>query len=159
MLPQASYFTAPDFTIMVWVKFLSFRSYTRIFYFSDSDSLKFLVLQSHANTGRLEFYRPDYWFRTEDDILSIGDWIHIAVTKLGNTIKLFIDSNEIMSQQISETPSYQSMCAEVKIGGKPDNTGHQIMDELKIFNIALSIDQITAEKNKVQPFDIEEIIY
>ena len=149
---------------MAWVKFLfEINSFEYIFHFTfkDNDSRTYFYIYKEI-IGTLNYvYESDNVFteKKTDKVLTSGIWAHVAFTIKENELSLFIDSNKVSSADVPSTHHHQLESVQVGIGGNPwaGNCNNIIEDELKIFNRALTDEEIAHEKNIAQPFEIEEI--
>ena len=137
---------------MLWVKFFSFKFYEKVLLLNTVNR-RIFAIEIYHNTGRVTFTYDSLMSTTDKEVLTIGDWTHISVSKSGSKHSLFINSNEISSLTISNVD--HQIEANMFLGGTENEVSNQIMDEIKIFNRALSIDEIKLEMDIGQPFDVE----
>lgn len=144
---------------MWWMKVFSHNKYQTIVDFGNGMKDNILV-QFRKITSKLKLFVFDETKHISiltDAEISIGEWSHVAVTYKNNQFKLFINSS-LNHQQELEIPltilnkERQSNF----IGG--DNWNNPaidaILDELKIFERALSKEEIKNEKQFKQPYNM-----
>ena len=141
---------------MAWVKLLIPINYQNIFVFNNDVDTRVIFIQIDRMTGTITYFYSDSQYEYSPSVLLIGTWAHVAITKEGNDYSLFVDSNKISSITVSGT-LHQIETNFNRIGGRNTKPGHQVIDELKIFNRALTVEEISVEKNRAQPYDIEQI--
>lgn len=138
---------------MAWVKFLSDRI---IFFGGGGVQEDRIVICLYGDTGKLHIRYGTFSKETYNEVISNGEWNHITLVKNGKGLTLYSNSVEqfVMIVLIDVHRIEASLDG---IGGEKDSErSHQVVDEVKIFNRALSIEEITVEKNLGQPFDIVE---
>lgn len=84
--------TGPDFTFETWVRPDAYP-YRESFLFAqwkegESNPNRFLI--GFRNTGRFGFFIGGTWKETDDPI-PFGRWTHLAATRSGSTLKLYVD--------------------------------------------------------------------
>jgi len=85
---------------------------------------------------------------------AMGEWHHIAGVKSQHQIQLYIDGELMETTAISQTGSYATNISTVEIGRHRhdfSNFGffNGLIDELRIWDVALTSDQINARMNTV----------
>lgn len=82
-----------------------------------------------------------------DGTLPTNTWVHVAAVYNGSTIKLYQDGEEVGSA--AKTGSIDHNTQQITLGMNPDNTNHLQgkLDDLRIYNVALSQAEIQASMN------------
>jgi hypothetical protein len=147
-----------DFTIDLWINFSQVVSrspfiarddgggwqYKWIFWYDESGhttpagpALRFHLNSYSADPyGAIDtIYYP--WSPTT------GRWYHVAVTRSGSTYALFVDGVQVATST-NQTDAIQNATAPLTIGGAEGNLFNGFIDEVDIFNRALSADEIHA---------------
>lgn len=81
---------------------------------------------------------PNFNF-TSTERLSPNTWTHIAVSRLGNSIKLYFNGRPVESYNVALNANPQALFLNM---GSPEVTDPQVMDEVVTYNRGLSEDQI-----------------
>ncbi len=150
--PVGSYYY-PEFTYMIWVKALSYNDYQRIIDFGNGYLIDNFLICFHAETAAVQLNFNEEYKYDKNSIFPIDQWVHVAVTS--NTVTtLYINGEEMFRYQTS----IKSVETKFNYIGKKnvDSTVylHAVLDEFKIFNRALSKEEIKIEKDIVQPYKI-----
>jgi hypothetical protein len=82
-----------------------------------------------------------------EDIISIGQWHHVTVTYDGSKMSIYRDG-ELVASRLKTGNIDKNNKIPVAIGNQPANAGSRpfdgLIDEVRIYNIGLAIDQIQA---------------
>ena len=154
-VPNGIYFTG-DFTVMVWVKARSYRTWSRVIDFASAGpSNAFIFALTGDTVGRptLELYSSGTTLRVQSTVdLGLNTWVHVACT-LAQTSGLIYRNGVAMSTLISAyTAGPQNIIRTLNYVGRsnwyPGNDDTDAdFDELKIFNRALTQQEIANEMN------------
>lgn len=135
-------------TIMAWVKFSGNLSSRREIVGNKTDTGRYgyRLFQRYSNIYfHISDGATDYTYYTSAD-LKEDTWHHIAATFDGITIKLYVDGEEIGSNELSAPVkinySNHAIILGNYLGRKDAYPFLGTMDEVRIFNRALSLDQI-----------------
>lgn len=151
LLPGGIVSTLDDFTIATWVKLSKLSKWMRIFDFgSGSSSYMFLTPSAGSkdgmNTIRYGIKNGDIAFSMNyTDTIPLDEWIHFAVTQCLDTVRLYLNGEMVsMSTEITLYPSDLGITSQNYIGKSQwaDPLLNGAVDEFKIFNYALSKDEI-----------------
>ena len=150
--PVGNYFQKSEFTIMVWIKLASYISSQAVFDFSNGEGNDNVMLQFFE--GRLSPYLCGSLCYTEltSKRLEIGEWAHVTfVFKTKDNIQkvyIYIDAIQALELQVDSIKT--SVERSVNIIGKnswKDPSINASLDDFKIYNRALTVNEITRVKN------------
>ena len=130
---------------MIWVKTLSYNFWMRIFDFGDGLEKNNLILAEMALTGKAYFSVPGIKYESTNVDYPLDKWVHVAVTSDKKT-KFFI--NGVLIHETDSTVTVKDT-ANNYIGRSQvptDGKLHAVVDDFKIFNKALSVEEILKEK-------------
>jgi hypothetical protein len=146
-----------DITLTAWIKKAADADYGGIISKTDGSTLwdyDFFICDSGCTAGNnyLGFFSnsatPDEIFSNRT--LTGTDWHHVAITRSGSTVTFYIDGQAAGGGTMSG--SFASNSLDLKIG--TDGTGSGVsqfngkIDEPKLYNQALTADQIKLDYNK-----------
>ncbi len=157
-VPSDVYFDGPScgFTVMVWLYLLGWSNAQRIIDFgngNDADNIMFMF-------GSGQLYFNTFSFTTAYNLpqitVNLNQWMHIAATFNSGTISVYI--NGILATSLQSAAFRSEILRTSNYVGKSnwpgDGLANSILDELKIFNKPLSVEEIKNEKDKLQPYKI-----
>ncbi|SNR72579.1 LamG-like jellyroll fold domain-containing protein, partial [Lutibacter flavus] len=146
------------FSIETWIKPNSVTGTKTIFSRKDIDDNSSGYQLSIVN-GQVRFN----WYysagsgslTSASNLITVNRWYHVAVTFDGSTYKLYVDGIELGLVNNNNPPSLTSNNIEAILGamdqgssGNPVNYYHGWVDELKIWNKALSVEHIRQMMNQ-----------
>jgi fibronectin type 3 domain-containing protein/regulation of enolase protein 1 (concanavalin A-like superfamily) len=143
-----------DFTIATWIKVNAFATWQRIFDFGTGTGTNmFLSAQGPAGAGR-----PRFSIRTatvpeqtldSSIALTAGAWTHIAVTRTGNTVRLYINGSLAGSGTITLNPSDLGFTTQNYLGKSQftDPYLNATLDDFRLYANALSQAELTTLAN------------
>ena len=147
MLPAGLFASVTNFTIAVWVNWDGGGAWQRIFDFGN-DTTQNMFLTPSSGSGTLRFAITTNGAGAEQILqtlpLPIGQWQHVAITRNGNTTKLYTNGVVAVSASITTPPA--NLNPALNYLGKsqyPDPLFNGRLDELFIYNYALSDTEIT----------------
>lgn len=117
-----------NFTILAWVK-------TSLF----EDGCTGKRIGVLCNTAQLEGYR-EMWLDVQPD-----SWGFIAIQKSGNTVRLYLDT--VLMQTVTLPATLTGIALLQDIYSTENAYGY--LDEVKVYNVALSADEIAEQLNSV----------
>jgi fibronectin type 3 domain-containing protein len=150
-LPSGIVSGLTDFTIATWIKVNAFTTWQRIFDFGvDSGTNMFLTAQGPAGAGR-----PRFSIRTasiaeqvidSSVALTAGAWAHVAVTRSGSTVSIYINGSLAGSSTITASPADLGFTARNYLGKSQfaDPYLNAALDDFRIYTQALSPAEIAA---------------
>lgn len=148
-----------DFTVAVWVKMDALSNWMRIFDFgTGTNQYMFLTPQVNTTGGQSTVRYAVKNGGAEQSVSyaypwALSTWTHLAVTQAGNTASLYINGTLVASNSnITIKPSQLGNTRQNYIGKSQFNDPllKGAMDELKIFNRALSAFEITEAMKEEQ---------
>ena len=150
-LPDGIVSDLSDFTVATWIKVNSFATWQRIFDFGTAtNNYMNLTAQGPAGAGR-----PRFAIRTssvaEQKIdssiaLTAGTWNHVAVTRSGNTVSIYVDGSLAGSGTITSSPADLGTTTKNYLGKSQfsDPYLNATLDGFRIYSLALSASEVSA---------------
>lgn len=143
-----------DFTIATWIKVNAFATWQRIFDFgTGGNNNMFLSAQGPAGAGRLRFSirTPSV---TEQNIdspmaLTAGVWTHVAVTRTGNTVSLYMNGALAGSGTATLNPADLGFTTQNYLGRSQFSDPYldATLDDFRLYAHSLTQAEITALTN------------
>ncbi len=138
----------------------SYNHYQCVVDFGNGKSIENIFVQFIGRTGKTRIcYRVslnEYHSKTTDDQIQIGEWAHIAVTYKNQEFNYYVDGSlKFTFKPNVPIPDLNKERTSNFIGSS--NWNYKIdgvLDELKIFDRALTNDEINNEKEIKQPYNI-----
>ncbi|NLY42934.1 MAG: family 43 glycosylhydrolase [Clostridiaceae bacterium] len=143
-LPDGIMSDIGDFTISTWINASSISTWARVFDFgNDTDTNMFFTVRSNNNTPRfaIKVNGSSEQIVNSSKALSANTWYHIAVTRSGNTVIMYINGEEVgRNNNVTFRPSNMGVTVNNYIGRSqwPDPYFDGRIDEFSIFDYALS---------------------
>jgi len=155
-LPSGFVSSLTDFTISTWVKLDAMSSWARIFDFG-TGTANYMFLTPKSSSGYLRYAITTSGGSGEQQIntttlLPTNTWTHVAVTLKGTVGILYVNGVEVgRNSSMSLNPSSLGATTQNYLGKSQWNDPYLMgtIDELRIYNQALSANQITELKNVV----------
>ena len=152
-----------DFTISVWIKPYVFGSGARIIDFSNTVSINnrkdnIILCYSQDKSGKPSFYMFDENgksnFIVSSQSLKIGEWSFVSAVLKENTGYIYINGQETAAGSMFRPKNILRVNNYI---GKSDIYPHEplanaVLEDLKIFNRALDINEITKLMNSNENF-------
>jgi hypothetical protein len=154
-MPKKNYFPNIDFTIISWVYLKSLSLYSRIVEFSDplsSNGIFFMPIYQNNLPGYLirNNFDSNIIFLKDTKQLPSNTWIHIGLVLKYPIASLYMNGTKVDSGTCNEIPA--NMTRSMNFIGRssyyPQTDNPDLnakVDELKIFNRALSTEEIMFE--------------
>ncbi len=147
MLPANLLASVTNFTIALWVNWDGGGAWQRLFDFGN-DTTQYMFLTPSSGSGTLRFAITTNGGGTEQILqaapLPVGQWRHVAVTRNGDTAKLYTNGVVAASSTITIAPAdfnpALNYLGESQYAADPLFNGR--LDELFIYNYALSDTEI-----------------
>ena len=132
-----------DFTIEAWVYANSLASNMAIFDGRPSGTSggNYITLQWHASTYGMGFYSAGWRITSPTNTLTANTWHHIALSRSGNSTKLFVDGTQVGSTY-SDTTSY--LYGRNYIGGLYNNTNTWWNGYMRDFRVSIGTARYTS---------------
>jgi fibronectin type 3 domain-containing protein len=154
-LPSGIVSGLTDFTIATWVKVNAFATWQRIFDFgTGTNNYMFLSAQGSAGAGRPRFAirTPSVGDQIIDSSIALtaGTWAHIAITRSGNTVSLYVNGTLAgSSTTITLNPADLGFTDQNYLGKSQftDPALNATLDDFQIYAKALSSTEIAALAN------------
>jgi hypothetical protein len=151
-ISPGNYFPTDQFSILAWVKPRAFNSQSRIIEFSNgpaNDQITLMISPVNSNKSRFEIsHQPNYHCLDMNDYLAINEWTHLSITVNSTINCMFVNGTlNICKPMISD--KFRQINRNINYIGKSIWTGDEnadaVFDEIKIFNKALSQQEVQAE--------------
>lgn len=157
MLPANLFASVTNFTIACWVNWDGGGAWQRIFDFGN-DTTQYMFLSPSSGSGTLRFAVTTNGNGAEQILetspLPVGQWRHVAVTRAGNIARLYVNGALAVSNTNVVTVAPASFNPVLNYVGKsqwPDPLFNGRLDELFIYNYALSDTEISRLANDLPP--------
>jgi autotransporter-associated beta strand protein len=157
-LPAGVVSTLTDFTISAWVKLDAAANWARLFDFGSGQTSYMFLAPRHGNAGntvRFEIFRNNIGQRIDSSFaLTTGTWVHLAVTRAGNTGILYINGAEAgRHTAMSHTPASLGNTALNRIGQSQFNDPflNGAVDDFRIYSRALAPAEIDGAYRAIAP--------
>jgi len=134
-----------DFTnisISMWINANSFSSDDIFFAIADTDSNdeELILFNDNSNSNKFSVFFPE---GSNEDISSgvipTGSWTHLALTKSGTDLKMYLNGSEVFSGSYTNTNTYSR---NIIIGARKTSSYTQLfnglIDEVAIWDTALT---------------------
>lgn len=139
---------------MVWMKVLSLNNNQRIIDFSNNakDNVIITFVQKTNRLTIINRNETDKQSAASSNDIPLAEWVHVAMTSRNNEVSLYLNA----VKEFNYTPQFNEVERTHNYIGRSawGSLVHAIFDEMKIFNRALSIEEIAVEKEKKQPYEI-----
>lgn len=147
-LPSAHAMAGYDeITLSTWVYWRGGNQWQRIFDFgNNTNQYLFLTPRSGNNTLRFAIKNGGGEQTVQTSQLAANKWVHVAVTLGGGSAKLYVDG-ELKATNSNVTLKPSDFAPSVNYIGKsqwPDPLYNGMIDEFRIYNYALSADEVKA---------------
>jgi hypothetical protein len=155
MLPANLLAGVTNFTIAVWVNWDGGGAWQRIFDFGN-DTTQNMFLTPVSGSGTLRFAITTNGGGAEQILqtspLPVGQWQHVAITRNGNAARLYTNGVLAVTNIINIAPaSFNPVLNYLGKSQYPDPLFNGRLDELYIYNYALSDAEITRLMNNQPP--------
>lgn len=156
LLPANLLAGVTNFTFAAWVYWNGGGAWQRVFDFGN-DTTQYLFLTPSSGSGTLRFAITTNSGGGEQMVetaaLSTGTWQHVAVTRNGNTLKLY-KSGSPVATNLNATIAPAQFDPALNYLGKsqwPDPLFNGRLDEVQIYNYALTGTEIARLTNNLPP--------
>jgi hypothetical protein len=140
-----------DFSIATWVQLDTISDWSRVFDFGTGETVNMFLTPQNGSTGAVRFAITTNGNGNEQQItgssaLPTGQWVHVAVTKSGNTGTLYVNGSAVGSNNsMSLSPSSlgstnQNWIGRSQYSADPYMDGR--VDDFRIYNRALSASEV-----------------
>lgn len=154
-VPKGYYFSPTDFTIMLWVKVVAITENARILDFgngANSDNVFLSIsdgLTGYPSMG--VFNGSNETLVVANSQLQINEWTHLTAVLSSGLQIIYINGVEVANEPSYEVPArvLRKKCYIGKSGWTGSNYQYlnAYIDDFKIYNRALGIDEIQADMN------------
>ena len=159
MVPAGMFASVTNFTIALWVNWDGGAAWQRIFDFGNGTG-EYMFLTPSSGSGTLRFAVTTNGNGAEQFLetspLPAGQWRHVAITRNGNTARLYTNGVLAASSTVNIAPAsfnpalnYLGRSQFTEAFADPLFNGR--LDELFIYNYALSDTEITRLMNNLPP--------
>ena len=136
--------SSADITIMMWIKADELRIQGLADKSSPADSWRFFM---DSDAGNVEFDACSDQFNVSSKAkAAVGKWCHVAGTfeSAGKKMKIYVDGKLSGVFTKAETAGNE-FDGSIQIASPENNRFHGAIDEVKIYNRALAVEEIAAE--------------
>jgi hypothetical protein len=146
-VPKGVYFSG-DFTVTTWINLKSYHSWARIFDFGNGQ-IENVFLGMHGISSQLAgstYISPSFKYIQTSSIINLNKWYFISFVLSGTTSFIYVNGNQVgtgtlnIPNNIKRTTNYIG-----KSNWPWDSDANAIYDEFKIYQGALSFDDIMNE--------------
>ena len=142
------YYFYPEFTYMIWVKTISYNSWQRVIDFGDGPLDNNFFIDHVESTGNVGLFVHGLEINSDNVAYPLNEWVHVALTSKTKTV-LYI--NGVKTHELDRTMPTTLETANNYVGKSQftvDSNIHAVVDDFKIFNRALTVQEIMNEKDK-----------
>ncbi|XEC96517.1 LamG-like jellyroll fold domain-containing protein [Paenibacillus tarimensis] len=143
--------TSDAVTVATWVNWRGGNAWQRIFDFGNNTNQYLFLTPSSGGANSLRFSikngGSEQLIQTSQ--LPVGEWVHVAVTLGGGTAKLYVNGEEKASASNFTIKPSDFKPSQNYIGKSqwPDPLFNGMIDEFRVYNYALSAEEIQAAMN------------
>ena len=154
-IPSGVVGTVENMTIAAWVNWDGGGNWQRVFDFGDSTS-RYLYLTPNTGGGKLRFAFNNGGGEqfAESSALTIGTWVHVAVTLNGDTTTLYVNGSPVATKVAPINPTGFDFKPANNYLGKSQFASDALfngrIDDFRIYNYALTASQVN---NVIQGID------
>jgi hypothetical protein len=159
-LPDGVYFesSTKGYTIMFWFYLLELNDKQILFNFGNytTDNIQFILLSQNLYLQILNSFVEFYYISSPLCKVNQKQWTHLTITFNSGMLNIYVNGVVCLSK-ISFMFSSNIMRFNNYVGKSINNDGgllNGVIDELKIFDRPLSVDEIAYEKNRQPPIKL-----
>lgn len=152
-MPTDVYFNG-SFTVMAWVKPFSTIGQGRLLDcgFGQTDNVIVLISSGNSNLPAAQIFRGSSSRPVVESsaAIDLNEWGHLAVTFQDKTMTIYVNGSMTATQTYADVWTPQGVSRPMCYIGKSNWNDAYVkayFDEIKIFNAALTIDQVQTEMN------------
>jgi hypothetical protein len=147
-LPEDALDGVSDFTIACFVNQLALKNSARLFDFGN-DSTNYITLMPNANSTQLLRFASRFDPGIEQFLdtvpLAVGSWNHVATTRSGSQVRLYVDGEQVGSRVIQGLPAQLGTTGNwLGRSHRGDPMLQSALDDFRIYDRALSSAEIAA---------------
>ncbi len=155
MLPAGMFASVTNFTIAAWVYWNGGAAWQRVFDFGN-DTTQYMFLSPSSGNGTLRFAVTTNGGGGEQILetspLTVGQWRHVAITRNGNTARLYTNGILAATNTVTIAPaSFNPALNFLGASQYPDPLFNGRLDEMVVYNYALSATEIMRLLNNQLP--------
>jgi hypothetical protein len=146
-VPTGVYFSG-DFTFTAWIYLKSYQSWSRIFDFGNgpvSDNVYLSMIETTSNMQACIYKGSSYALIDPPSVINLNNWYFISFVLSGTTGYIYVNGNQAING-IMYVPN--NIIRTTNYIGKSNwgaSNADAIYDEFKIYQVALSSDEIMNE--------------
>jgi WD40 repeat protein len=153
--PPGNYFLSGNFTVTAWIYLKSIQSWSRIIDFGDGEKNDNVIFGWYDNTSRI-YAEIHYWEKISMAVdnyyhtrliaplsLDLNEWHFVSFVFSGDTGYIYVNGSEFAYEKsIKHKKTFRNYNYIGKNNWKNCPDADAIYDEIKIFNVSLSHDEI-----------------
>jgi len=148
LVPEGIYFSG-DFTVTAWINLKSYQSYyPRIFDFGNvknNDNVGIAFFETPSQIYGYTFFGSSYKIVKAPSIINLNEWYFISFVLNGTTGYFYLNGNQEATGTLPIPNNIMRTSNYIGKGNFGDPNADAIVDEIKIYQVALTSSQIMNE--------------
>ena len=152
-VPAGVYFSG-DFSITAWIYLKSYQMWSKIFYFGNGKTDDSVIFEMYMKTPQIDLtvYQLSLGtnlFALNSSIIELNQWYHVAAILKGTKGYIYVNGQLVINgtSKIPRNITRTTNCVGKTCSEDNTRNANAIYDELKIYNSALTSDQVINDYN------------